>query len=208
MKVRSDSFADGERIPALNAMGKHNPESNAEFSDNKNPHLAWDGVPEGTKSLVVVCVDTEVPTKPDDVNKEGTTVPYDLPRTDFYHWVLVDVAADAGSIAEGAYSDGVTNGGKSGPESANGTRSGLNNYTQWFDGDETMGGKYYGYDGPFPPWNDERLHKYAFTVYATDLDRCPVEGDFTGPEVLEAIEGHVLGSATITGIYAIYPDAR
>ena len=64
----------------------------------------------------------DVPTKPDNVNKEGVTVPADLPRTDFYHWVLVDLPADRGSIAEGEFSTAVTPKGKTGPEGPQGTR--------------------------------------------------------------------------------------
>jgi phosphatidylethanolamine-binding protein (PEBP) family uncharacterized protein len=208
VKLRSDSFADGERIPAPYAFGKHNPETHFELSDNKNPHLAWEDLPEGTKSLVLICHDPDVPSKPDDVNQEGRTVPADLPRVDFYHLVMVDLPADTGPIAEGELSDGVTAKGKDGPAAPRGARHGLNNYTQWFEGDADMGGSYYGYDGPAPPWNDEIIHHYHFTLYATDLDKCPVEGDFTGPEVLEAIEGHVLGKASIVGTYAINPDAK
>ena len=54
-----------------------------------------------------------------------------------------------------------------------------------------MSGDYFGYDGPGPPWNDERLHHYVFTLYALDSARCAVEGRFGGPEVLTALEGHV-----------------
>jgi phosphatidylethanolamine-binding protein (PEBP) family uncharacterized protein len=43
-----------------------------------------------------------------------------------------------------------------------------------------MAGEYYGYDGPCPPWNDERVHTYVFTLYALDIPRLPLEGRFTG----------------------------
>ena len=29
-----------------------------------------------------------------------------------------------------------------------------------------MGGTYRGYDGPAPPWNDQRVHRYHFTLFA------------------------------------------
>jgi hypothetical protein len=207
MQLRSDSFKDGGAIPARYAFGKPHPETHVQLSDNVNPHLAWAGAPAGTRSFAVICHDVDVPTKPDDVNKEGVTVPADLPRADFYHWVMVDLPADCASIPEGEYSSGVTAKGK-GPGGPGGIRQGLNNYTQWFEGDADMGGDYYGYDGPGPPWNDERVHHYHFTVYALDLERCPVDGPFTGPDVLESIEGHVLDKASMVGTYAIYPDAR
>ena len=208
MQISSDSFKNGERIPARCAFGKPNPETHVELSDNKNPHLAWSGLPAGTKSLVLICHDVDVPSKPDHVNTEGVTVPASLPRVDFYHWVLVDLAPNSAPIAEGEFSNGITPKGKPGPEGPRGTRQGLNNYTQWFAGDESMAGNYFGYDGPCPPWNDEIIHHYHFTLYATDLEKCPVQGTFTGPDVLSAITGHVLATASLVGTYAIYPHAK
>ncbi|MGB0590582.1 MAG: YbhB/YbcL family Raf kinase inhibitor-like protein [Myxococcota bacterium] len=206
MKLWSDSFKDQAPIPEAFAFGKMDPDTHVTLSDNKNPHLAWDGLPEGTRSLVLICHDPDVPSVGDDVNQEGRTVPASLPRVDFYHWVLVDLAADTHEIAEGSFSAAVTTGGKPGPEGPQGTRHGVNNYTDWFAGADGMSGDYFGYDGPGPPWNDERLHHYVFTLYALDSARCAVEGRFGGPEVLAALEGHVLGSASITGTYTLNPS--
>ena len=138
----------------------------------------------------------------------GKGVKADLHRVDFYHWVLVDLAPDGPAIGEGEFSDGVIAGGKSGPGGPRGTRQGINNYTQWFEGDAAMKGIYFGYDGPGPPWNDERLHHYHFTLYALDVEKCPAQGEFYGPDVLKAIEGHILDKASMVGSYAIYPDAK
>ncbi len=208
MKISSDSFKDGAPIPATFAFGKPHPESHVELSDNKNPHIAWSDLPQGTKSLVLICHDSDVPSKPDNVNKEGMTVPAALPRVDFYHWILVDLSPQPNAIREGEFSEGVTPKGKSGPGGPRNTRQGINNYKQWFEGDADMAGDYYGYDGPCPPWNDEIIHHYHFTLYALDVERCPVEGAFAGADVLSAIAGHVLGQASVMGTYAIYPDAK
>ncbi len=208
MKIWSDSFKNGERIPARYAFGKPNPETHVELSDNINPQIAWSDLPEGTRSLVLICHDSDVPTKPDNVNKEGMTVPAALKRADFYHWVLVDIAKNTSSIQEGEFCRGVTPKGKSGPSGPKGTRQGINNYMQWFEGDADMAGKYFGYDGPCPPWNDEIIHHYHFTLYALDVDRCPVEGEFSGDDVLKAIEGHDLDRASMVGTYAIYANAK
>jgi hypothetical protein len=208
MKIWSDSFADGAPIPARCAFGTYHPASHVALSDNRNPHLAYSDLPAGTRSLALICHDPDVPSRGDDVNQEGRTVPADLPRVDFFHWVLVDLAPDGRSIGEGEFASGVTARGKGGPAGPRGTRQGINDYTGWFAGDAEMKGDYHGYDGPCPPWNDEIVHHYHFTLYALDLDRCPVDGRFSGADVRAAIGGHVLGQAAIVGSYHIYPHAR
>ena len=95
--------------------------------------------------------------------------------------------------------------GKPGPQAAHGARQGINNYTDWFAGDNDMRGDYYGYDGPCPPWNDEIIHHYVFTVYALDIEQLPLAGKFGGPEVRAAIAGHVLADACLTGTYTLNP---
>lgn len=208
MKLTSNSFADGQTIPGNYAFCIPHERDRVCLGANRNPHLAWTDLPPGTRSLALVCHDPDVPSRGDDVNKEGRGVPATLPRVDFYHWVLVDLPPHAGQIAVGEFCDGVTPKGKSGPQAARGTRQGINDYTNWFAGDQDMGGNYFGYDGPCPPWNDEIPHRYFFTLYALDVDRVAVEGAFTGTQVLEAIRGHVLGQASLMGRYTLNPAVR
>ena len=205
MKLRSDSLQDGQSIPGEYAFCVIDPKSHVTLSGNRNPHLAWDDVPAGTRSFVLICHDVDVPSKPDDLFKDDREIPSTLPRVDFYHWVLVDIPAGASSIPAGGYSKEVTPRGKAGPATPQGTRQGINDYTGWFASDHDMNGDYFGYDGPCPPWNDSILHRYVFTLYALDVDRAAVEGKFTGPDVLKAIEGHVLAKAAITGTYTLNP---
>ena len=205
MKLTSSNFTDNGRIPGALAFAVPDPAQHITLSSNRNPHLEWSDAPKATQSFVVICHDYDVPTKPDDVNQEGRVVPKTLPRADFYHWLLVDVPGSMTEIREGEYSDGVTPRGKKGPDAAHGARQGLNDYTGWFAGDKDMGGNYFGYDGPCPPWNDEILHHYVFTVYALDVPRLGVSGDFTGKDVLKAMEGHILDRAVLTGIYTLNP---
>lgn len=207
MQLRSDSFNDGDFIPNQYAFGKTSAEGKIDLADNKSPHLAWSDLPEGTQSIAILCIDSDAPTKPDDVNQEGRMVPSDLPRADFSHWVLIDVAPDD-VIAEAAFSDGITAKGKEGPEGPRGTRSGINDYTGWFAGDPDMAGDYFGYDGPCPPFNDSIVHHYRFTAYALDVDRLAVDGKFTAADALAAIDGHVLGEASIVTKYKINPSAQ
>jgi Raf kinase inhibitor-like YbhB/YbcL family protein len=205
MKLSSHCFADNGRIPGDNAFCVIDPKTHVAMSKNRNPDLSWSGLPAGTKSLVLICHDPDVPSKGDDVNQEGKIVPASLPRVDFYHWVLVDLHADTQAIKQGEYSDGITPRGKSGPAALHGARQGINDYTGWFNADKVMAGNYFGYDGPCPPWNDAIVHHYIFTLYALDVAHCEVSGNFTGAEVGIAIQGHVLGEAKITGLYSLNP---
>lgn len=205
MKLSSQSFADNTPIPGEFAFCIPAEEGHVCLGKNLNPHLAWSDVPAGTRSFVLICHDPDVPSKGDDVNQEGRSVPASLPRVDFFHWVLVDVPADTREIAAGSFSSEVTPTGKPGPDAPLGTRQGINDYTAWFAGDASMAGDYHGYDGPCPPWNDERLHHYVFTLYALDVARCPVDGRFGGADVRSAIAGHVLAEAKLTGTYSLNP---
>src|SRR4030095_8660644 len=87
MEFWSDSFADGAAIPANYAFCAPDPAAHVKLSQNRNPHLAWSDLPKGTQSVVIICHDPDVPSKPDDVNQEGRTVPAALPRVNFCHWV-------------------------------------------------------------------------------------------------------------------------
>jgi len=208
MKFASASFGNNYRIPPEYAFCAPDRKTHVKLSQNCNPHFTWADLPAGTRSLALICHDPDVPGKPDDVNQEGRTIPATLPRVDFYHWVLVDLPGNAASIKAGEFSDGVTPRGKKGPDGPRGTRQGVNDYTMWFASDKDMAGNYFGYDGPCPPWNDTIPHHYVFTLYALDVEKCPVSGIFKGPDVLAAIKGHVLGQAAITGLYSLNPDVK
>lgn len=207
MKLISDSLVDHGMIAERYAFAKIDQQSgsNISLSGNVNPHLAWSDAPSDTQSFVVICHDPDVPSEPDDVNQEGREVPETLARVDFFHWVLINIASTTHHIAEGAYSDGITPRGKAGPLALDATRQGLNDYTQWFASDHDMSGDYFGYDGPCPPWNDALIHRYIFTVYALDVPEVNVTGRFTGADVLNAINDHVLAKASLTGLYTLNP---
>jgi hypothetical protein len=208
MKLTSQSFAHGQPIPARCAFGIHDATHHVALSDNKNPHLAWSDVPSAARSLALICHDSDVPSSGETVNKEGMRVPAELPRIDFFHWILLDLPARSGEIAEGEMAAGIVARGKDGPGGPRGTRQGINDYTSWFSGDAAMAGTYYGYDGPCPPWNDTITHHYHFTLYALDVDHLEVDGRLTGAAVRKAMARHVLDQASLIGTYTINPDAR
>ena len=205
MKLTSNSISQGKPIPAEFAFAEPDPTSHIRFAANRNPDLRWTEVPAGTNSFAIVCVDRDVPSLGRDVNQEGRTVPVDLPRVNFYHWLLVDLTPATNEIEAGAHSTEVTPRGKPGPSAPGGGRHGLNDYTGWFKGDPDMEGEYFGYDGPCPPWNDERIHHYTFTIYALDIARCPIEGSFSAQDLMGALEGHILDQASLMGTYSLNP---
>jgi len=202
MQVRSHSFPPRGPIPAEFAMGA--PDG---FGGNRNPHLAWDGAPEGTRSFALLCIDPDAPTDPSLAGKEGVEIPVEHPRGDFVHWAMADIPAEVREIAAGSCSDGVARGGKRQPPGPAGARQGLNDYTGWFAGDPDLGGDYLGYDGPYPPPNDRRVHRYFFRVFALDVATLELPQRFGAGDLLRAIQGHVLAEAAVYGTYTLNPDA-
>lgn len=72
--LRSDDFDNGGPLPAACY--------NTDAGANRSPALAWSGLPEGARSLVVTAFDADAP------------IPGGL-----WHWVVKDVPAAAGSLA-------------------------------------------------------------------------------------------------------------
>ncbi len=180
LDVTIEAWEDGAAIPGRFAFCVPAAEGHATMGENRSPPLAWSGAPAGTASFAVVCHDADVPS------------------------VLVDIPASASGLAEGADSDGVTAGGKAPGPSAQGLR-GINDFTDWFAGDEAMQGDYGGYDGPCPPWNDEILHHDHFTVYALAVASLGLGERFGAPEALAAMAGHVLAQGACVGTYTLNP---
>lgn len=209
MQLHSKSFDNNQPIPAEFAFGQ--PGHDAPFmpAGNRNPHLAWSQAPEGTRSFVITCIDDDVPTVPETVNRDDRTIPADQPRGRFVHWLLADVPASVTELAAGSCSSGISARGKRDPEGPAGSRQGLNDYTGWFADDPEMAGDYLGYDGPCPPWNDERIHRYTFRVHALDIERLAgLPARFTLADLEAAMAGHVLAEASLVGTYTMNPALR
>ena len=78
VKLTSAEFSENGSIPSVHTCeGK-----------DTSPSLAWSGLPEGTKSLVLIVDD---PDAPDPA----------APRMTWVHWVLYNIPADAAGLAEG-----------------------------------------------------------------------------------------------------------
>lgn len=201
MILTSKSFAHGTPIPTEFAFGQPDGEGAMSFAGNQNPHLSWSDVPPGCQSFAISCIDSEGPTEFDNVNVAGTTIAADMPRQDFTHWLIANLRPSLRELEAGSCSDGVVGGGKFEPLGPEGCVQGANDY-----GDFMGDGDYLGYDGPCPPWNDERLHQYHFTVYALSVPTLDLAHGFTRAQFDAALAGNVLASATLTGSYAINPS--
>lgn len=207
MDIKVRGVEEGQPVPEEFSFGVYNEQDHMNFGPNKNPEVTWQGVPEGTKSFVIMMFDPDVPSVADDANQEGKTVSKDIPRVDFFHWLLIDVPATISRIPEGVDSDGVIPKGKQPGPGPIGIR-GVNNFTQFLAGNPDMAGTYGGYDGPCPPWNDEIIHHYHYEVHALDVDSLGLKGEFDGAAVRDAMAGHVLASGRVTGTYTLNPDLR
>ncbi len=94
------------------------------------------------------------------------------PKMTYVHWVLYDIPASTTAIPEGGRTPA-------------GARDGRNDW------------KRTGYGGPCPPIG---RHRYFFKLFALDT----VLGDLkspTKPDLLKAIEGHVLEQTELMGTY-------
>ncbi len=74
LRMTSKAFANSEAIPR-----QHTGEG-----DDVSPALSWEGVPEGTAELALICDDPDAPTP-----------------TPWVHWVLYGIPADCSGLAEG-----------------------------------------------------------------------------------------------------------
>jgi Raf kinase inhibitor-like YbhB/YbcL family protein len=100
----------------------------------------------------------------------------DAPVGTWVHWVLFNIPGNSNHLEEGI-----------GPEKEfpNGTLHGINDF------------KRLGYGGPCPP---NGTHRYFFRLYALDkmLD---LDSGCSKADLMEAMQGHVLGQATLMAKY-------
>jgi Raf kinase inhibitor-like YbhB/YbcL family protein len=204
LKVSVDSFRNGKTIPDKHAFCNPAAEGHVKPGEDKSPRISWSKGPAGTKSYAIIATDPDVPSIRTDMNQEGKSLSSAMPRVVFYHWVLVDIPPTVTSLAEGADSDGRVVRGKPATPTKAGVR-GVNDYTKVFANNDQMKGQYFGYDGPCPPWNDEIVHHYHFTVYALSAPTLNLSGPFGGPEAVAAMNGLVLAKGEVVGLYAQNP---
>lgn len=78
--LRSNDIADGATLPTPQVSGIF-----GAGGEDRSPHLAWSGFPDGTRSFAVTCFDPDAPT-----------------ASGFWHWAVCDISASTTELASGA----------------------------------------------------------------------------------------------------------
>jgi Raf kinase inhibitor-like YbhB/YbcL family protein len=205
----STDVAHDRPIDEVHAVATPTADGKAEMAGaDRSPHLRWSGEPDGTRSFAVSVVDPDVPADRTRMGVEGLSLGDAEPRVDFAHWLVVDLPADVRELPAGAGGEGfVAHGRPPGPTSVGGVQ-GENGYRGLFEGNPDLEGTYGGWNGPFPPWNDEQVHRYVTTVHALDVETLGLEPGFDLEAFRAAIEGHVLATAEIVPTYTLNPSLR
>jgi Raf kinase inhibitor-like YbhB/YbcL family protein len=209
LTIQSQGVEDGRPIPERHAVHTPTTEGRSEFGgEDRSPHLRWSGEPGGTRSFAISMVDPDVPADRTRMGVEGLTLGPDEPRVEFAHWLIVDIPADVHELPEGAGGSGFVAHGRPADPPVAGAVSGQNGYRGLFQGNADLEGTYGGWNGPFPPWNDDVIHRYVTTVHALDVETVGLEPGFTLEAFRGAIEGHVLEEASIVPTYTLNPSLR
>jgi hypothetical protein len=126
---------------------------------NISPPLSFCNAPAGTESYALFMVDLDTPV--------GTIT----------HWVVYNIPAESGELAEAL---------PPGRLLAGGLNQGRNGMFR------------FGYMGPCPPWG---RHRYLFRLFA--LDRTlPSAGALNKRKLLRLIDTHILAEAELLGYYS------
>lgn len=131
---------------------------------NVSPALAWKNAPKDTKSFALTVYDPDAPT-----------------GSGFWHWVVINIPADAKGLAQGA-----------GDPAANKTPAGAQQMRTDFGQP--------GWGGPCPPAG-HKPHRYIFTLHALKTDRLELPQDASAALVGFNIYGNTIAKATFTARY-------
>lgn len=131
---------------------------------NISPALKWSGAPKGTKSFAISVYDPDAPT-----------------GSGFWHWVVVNIPADATSLPKGA-----------GDAQGSGLPAGALQTRTDFGAP--------GYGGPCPPKGD-KPHHYHFNIFAVDVEKLDVDENASAAVVGFNLHFHTLAKATLTGLW-------
>ena len=142
MQITSPAFGHNEEIPIEYTCD----------GPNISPELRIDGVPENTKSLVLINDDP------------------DAPGGVWDHWIIFNMPPALSRVDKGKEPEG---------------QAGKNSWGRT------------GYGGPCPP---SGTHRYFFKLYALDTMLSLQEGSVKA-QIEAAMEGHIIDSAELMGLY-------
>lgn len=99
LKVEVEGIAGDAMIPDEFSGCVPDASEHSRPGQNRQPQVSWSAGPEGTKSYAVIMSDPDVPTVFDDANAEGKTLPSDMKRREYTHWIVTDIPATQTSFA-------------------------------------------------------------------------------------------------------------
>ncbi len=148
---------------------------------NIRPTIGWSAGPVGTRSYAILVTDPDVPADLSQADKAAAPIEENAPRQLYYHWALFNIPPGTTALAAGpgAPAVGIAATNDVSPDKL-------------------------AYGGPCPPWNDERLHHYHFTVYALDAN-LPLAQGAIARDVAAALAPHVLAKGEAVGTYSTNP---
>jgi Raf kinase inhibitor-like YbhB/YbcL family protein len=197
LKVVVEGLEDG-RLPASAAFCA--PPSWSGGEHDVSPAVSWSPGPPGTLSYAVIMSDLDVPKDLAAINAPGVTISETAPRITFIHWVLVDIPPSITRLEAGTESGGIALNQHALGATDHGVR-GANVYSGFYPKGSPLAGVRGGYDGPCPPNNDLKAHRYVTRVYALDVPTLGLKGVFFGEAALSRMEGHVLASGDAVALY-------
>ncbi len=190
LQVKVEDIANQKPIPEKFALCQPDGSGKSKGGENVRPTITWGHAPEGTRSFAVVVTDPDVPADFTDAGQEGKVVKEDAKRQLFYHWALADIPANVTEIPGGPSHEAPS----FGTAASGSLEKYVDNPTQ--------------YGGPCPPWNDQRVHHYTFTVYALKVPALDLSPEPTAAEVEAAAKKAAIAFASQTGTYTLNPALR
>ena len=204
LKVVVEGLQDG-RLSASAAFCAPPSESGAVH--DVSPAVSWSQGPPGTRSYAVIMSDLDVPKDLAAINAAGVVIPETSPRITFIHWVLVDVPPSFTRLEAGVESGGIAPEQHALGPTDHGVR-GANVYSGFYPKGSPLAGTRGGYDGPCPPNNDLKAHRYVTRVYALDVPTLGLNGVFFGDEAMTRMKGHVLAVGAAAALYGPVKPGR
>jgi Raf kinase inhibitor-like YbhB/YbcL family protein len=175
-RIQAEKAPAGSKMRLTSTAFEHRqpiPKRYTSQGDDVSPPLAWEGAPKGTVAFALLLSDPDAPSPEQPADKPWS------------HWVLYDLPGSATELPEGLQREAK-------PLSLGGALQGLNSWP-----DDNV-----GYRGPDPPPGSGK-HRYVFTLYALGSPLALDPAETTYDDVLTAMNGHILDSATLIGTYEI-----